>query len=220
MFYDIKNHPIVYVLLCLIIILTITLFIVIKCDSDLNLIRKVDDSKYSLQEKMNILRKDYETFSTISKDELQIRWIKLFSNCEYSLSGKIQDNEFDCSTAIWFYLWSFGCYVKNIDVKTVVHLLKKFQNLQKLNLIKQVTKYEDIRHTNIIIFNPIGTSWHTGMVFDKGNGYVCYMDVNARTGKPGYEAVRYGTSRIHSIWEISFAYFIGDLLIELDASKL
>jgi hypothetical protein len=149
----------------------------------------------------------------LSKEELLVKWIELYSSVKYKLNGDIKYKKADCTSAVFLFLKSYGYQG---DILNVNSLNKKIKTLRRANLIKVRKKYKEIQLGDLITFrkNKNGIP-HIGIIYEKRNGYICYVDMNASIGM-GISRVKYGAYRINKITEISFTLWSGNLLQEFD----
>ena len=105
-------------------------------------------------------------------------------------------------------------------------MIERFKQLEALKLTAKRLNVKQVKNGDIIFFNPMQINdenrWHVAIVYDVNNNYICYMDVNGKLGTMGFNYEEFGSRKIHSIYDVSFAFWIGDLLIneQLQNNKL
>lgn len=149
----------------------------------------------------------------LSKEELLVKWIELYSNVQYKMNGDIKYRRADCTTAVFLFLKTYGY---RGDILNVTALNKKITMLARANLIKIRKRYNKIELGDLIIFKPNKRGIpHIGIVYEIKNGFICYVDMNGSIGM-GFNRIKWGARRINKIAEISFTLWSGDLLQTFD----
>lgn len=170
-------------------------------------------SKYnlSLNKKLERLKTTYLMYTKASKEEKLVAWVELFARAKYLNNGNSRYNNYDCSSAVNHYHWSWGAKVVNANPQA---MRSRALRLSTLGQVKIRKNYRSIKSGDIIIFNPKyrGGPWHCGIVYDVGKGWIKYMDVNAKVGGMGISDVKWGDRWISMVFEVSYFYWIGDTL--------
>lgn len=168
----------------------------------------------SIQHKINELKNSHNYYIKVAtKEEFIVRWIWMFSNAKYKNDGNPKYGEYDCISAVVYYLWSWG---SNIKLENIPSLNNRAELLSKLNQLDIRSSAKEVKPGDIVVFNPLKGIWHCGVVWnitDKGD--VQYMDVNGRTGI-GFGRYNFGNERIHKIYGVSYSLWVGDYLERLN----
>lgn len=218
-----KDRPLVVVLIVLVLIIVGGLIVSLSCDKTATASDILQG--LSTKEKLEVLIKKYDYYTKCAtKEELMMKWITLFSDSTYKKGGRVTNNEFDCSSAFWFFLREFGSEAKRETVKEIVNRFESYMSLGKL---KPRKKFEEIDTTDVVVFNPVSGEWHIAIVIETGIGkrckYIRYMEVTSRVGGWSFSEIEYGShgsSKIYGVYPLPFVYFIGDLLKHLELSSV
>lgn len=169
-------------------------------------------SKLSFQGQITMLQRSHLYYTTeMTKEELDYVWAKLYSKARYESGGDGKHKRFDCLSSVWYALKYFGAYLILEDIPSMVN---RFTTLEKLGRITVRNRNGyDVRTGDIIVFNPVKGRWHVGLVYQRVNGYIQYLDFNAAVGMDRPK-VRIGDPSIRIIVQPSFDYWTGELLAE------
>lgn len=165
----------------------------------------------SLDKSIKDLKKSYRKYKQATKEELIVKWINFFSRSSYKLDGNLRYGQYDCSGALVTYLrFGWNSYVKFESVKQIKTRVEREAKLQRINIRRSI---KQVKPGDIIIFKPNKRGyWHCGLVYDVSNGNVLYMDVNSSAKGMWFGIEKWGSSRISMVFEVTYAYWIGDLL--------
>jgi len=174
-------------------------------------------SNYNVQfnniEKISQLKKTYEVFRSATKEEILVSWIDLFSNSDYSPNGDPKYNKYDCVGALNAV---FNYWGANIPIENVATIVKRCNNLAERGELHIRTSYSNVQPKDIIVIQTKKNDpSHVGMVWNTNNGYIQYVDVNAKVQTIGFNDFKFGDWHIYKIYEVSYSLWVGDLLKNL-----
>lgn len=173
----------------------------------------------SIQQRLDELKKGHNYYTKVAtKEELMVKWIEMFSRSRYRRDGNPKYNEYDCISAVIHFFWRWN---SNIFLENVKALKSRSEKLSALSQLEIRKTYTRVKPGDIIIFNPIRGNWHCGIIYDKKNGYILFMDVNAvimgsGMGQYKFKNWKEKSDRINMIIEPSYSLWIGNLLQRLN----
>lgn len=163
---------------------------------------------FSYLTNIETLKHTYTEFKDKTTDkEKFIRFVDLFYQKQYSQTRNW--GKYDCSSALITYYNSFGA---NLIDENVLQLKQRIEKLQYLNLITLRKNYYEVKLWDIIIFKQTASDYHIGIVCDKPNGNIEYLDMNNIINTMGVNVIKYNDTKIIMISDVSFALWAGDLL--------
>lgn len=171
--------------------------------------------KMSFDERISYLKMTYDYYSRdATSKELHVQWLKMFDDFEYKTAGNPNFERADCLHAVWVFLNSYGA---NVVLEEIPNMIKRLKTTSKKR-----TSFKSIKSGDIIIFKPRKYKnrkkevWHIGIIEKTVNNYIFYMDVNALIKTRGFNAIKYGDKKIHSIYPITLSYWMGNMLTEME----
>lgn len=171
------------------------------------------NEQFNKIEKISQLKKTYETFRAATKEEILVSWIDLFSNSDYVPNGDPKYNKYDCVGALNAVFKYWGA---NTPIENVATIVKRCDNLAERGGLNIRNSYGDVQPKDIIIIQTKKNDpSHVGMVWNTNNGYVQYVDVNAKVQTIGFNEFKFGDWHIYKIYEVSYSLWVGDLLKNL-----
>jgi hypothetical protein len=177
-----------------------------------------NQQEFGMLAKLETLKQSHDYYTSMAtKDEMLMSWVKLFSNWRYSVGGDPRYNNGDCVGAVheFFKQWNSNITFEDIDA-----IIRRGKSLEDRGEMKRRTAIADVHNGDLIIFDfGNHTPKHVGVVYDQVNGLVRYMDVNGYTLTWGLERVRFGDKSIHAIYEVSYSFWIGNLMQEINKKK-
>lgn len=185
----------------------------------INSIHKITDynKEFNKIEQVKYLRKSYEVFKNSTKEEIVVSWVDLFSHSDYQLNGDPKYNQFDCAGALNAV---FNYWGANIPIENVKSIVYRCENLAKRGELDIRKNYYEVQPKDIIIIQTSKNDpSHVGMVWNTNNGYVQYVDVNAKVQTIGFNEYKFNDWHIYRIYEVSYSLWIGDLLKTLNEIK-
>ncbi len=196
------------------IVLMISSLVVYKISVDS--VSKITDynTQFNKIEQVKDLRKTYERFKNATKEEILVSWVDLFSNSDYQTNGDPKYNRYDCVGALNAI---FNYWYANVPIENVASIVRRCENLAERGSLSIRKSYRDVEPKDIIIIQTKKNDpSHVGMVWNKNNGYIQYVDVNAKVQTIGFNEYKFGDWHIYAIYEVSYQLWIGDLLKTLN----
>jgi hypothetical protein len=171
-------------------------------------------SDTSIQQRLQELKASHDYFTKVATtNELINRWLALFVDAAYKQGGTPNANEYDCVTSLINYFRSWG---GNVAMEGIEGMDKRSDKLCLLGRLSIRKSFNEVKKTDIIIFNPLNGSRHVGLIIATANGKLIYVDVNAGTMTWGCSWIPFGSDRIQKIYSCSYDYWTGDLMQELN----
>jgi hypothetical protein len=170
-------------------------------------VRKDENICMSTKDKLNEAFESYKYYTEkITEEELAVKWLKMFSQYTYKMGGDPKFNQLDCIGSVWFFLKSLGYQGPMVDVNGF------YEQLERQS--KKINNFLSVRHTHIIVFQPINGIPHIGIIYKKSTnyGYVQYMEMTGVTGNFDFNRIRIDDPRIKGIYQISFDQWKGSIL--------
>ncbi len=174
---------------------------------------RINAEDYSPEKYYEILKQRHAEYKKLTPAALQIRWIELFSKFEYRLDGNSKYKQADCVGSVEEFLWSWGANVAHLTVVEKLKILKQY-NEQGLN--EERKSYNQVQPGDIVFIQiEEDRPSHVGIVFDKANGYIQIMDMNAKVKKMDFYDLKFDDKKIYAIYEIGLAFWAGDTFKDL-----
>lgn len=195
------------------ILITMTLTSIFMGDSS-----RRGSETFGLIARLETLKQTHDYYTTMAtKDEMLVSWIKLFSRWEYRLGGDPRYNAGDCVGAVYEFLkkWDSNVYFENVK-----GIVSRVENLAARGEIAKRNSPDSIKHGDLIVIQMTRNQpEHVAIVYDVANGYVRYMDVNAGSRTWGFEKTKWGSDQIYGIWEMSYSFWIGPIMQQINERK-
>lgn len=207
----IKNINLISLIAIIIVIACISVMATVwKYSSNTNL--DIFGDKFNTINRISDLKLSYDRFVQASPEEKLMKWIWMFKDWNYALSGDPKVKQADCVGSVYMYFRGWG---SNMTFEGIATFKRRVQNLSEQGELKIRKNIQEIVSGDIIMLDLGGNNQHIAMVYDTCNGLVRYCDMNVYTKKWGLEKITWGDSNA-IIAEHSFAIWLGDLMQDLN----
>lgn len=157
-----------------------------------------------------------DAYRKLTGEEIHDMWNKKYHDTKYKWDGNSKYNEYDCTSAVYWFLK---------DLKSNFQLMSVKQLESKLNQSSYKRKsYNEVQVGDLIVFYVNSSNWHIGIVDGKGGDgqgnlkiKYCAMDV-VSTGA-AYGQISFGSSIVKGIYPMTLDLWIGDLLKKYGIGK-
>jgi hypothetical protein len=179
-------------------------FIVLISSSKLNintqLVKRIDEYYMS-----------WQNYDRVNGKDLHDLWNKKYHDAQYMLNGDAKYNQYDCTSAVYWFLRDFGA---NFELYNVRELYRRLEFVSKKR-----NYYKDVKVGDIIIICIKGTNWHVGLVEGKDKGLIKYMAMEVSSIGASYKQTTFTNNIVKGIYSVTFELWIGDLLKNIKTTQ-
>lgn len=159
------------------------------------------------------LQESHKDYLSLSKKQRLVKWVVKFSDATYKLDGNQKYKEYDCVGAFSYYLWGLG---SNVQHEQVTKVTKRLAGLVENGSCKQRKNINQVKEGDIVIIQTKKNSpSHIGIIYGMSNKYLQICDVSAKTMGMDIYTKSFNDDMIYGVYEMSFSFWIGDLLKEM-----
>lgn len=177
----------------------------------------IQEKKFSITNRVEELKSSHNYFTKVAtKNEKLVKWIIMFHDFTWENNGDPKYKRIDCVGSTYWYFQKWG---SNFHLETIEEFVRRVKNLSERREVEIRKSPQSVQPGDIIIIQVNGQLKHIGVVYDVKNNQVQYMDVNAGTMGMGLERKPWGDGNIHSIVEMSFSLWCGNLMEDLNKLK-
>lgn len=200
----IKEKYLTYILIwCSSIIITAIIFFVFsnKERNDINYYKQLSPEQQIIE-----LKKSYKKFKNLSDSIFFELWLKKFWDYQYKLNGNPVYNQTDCTISIFDFLIDLGANLKRSNAGKLKELL-----VQKATKRKNI---KEVKTGDILIFWKKGDYGHAACAIKMIGNRIYYCDINAKDKGIGYNWIEF--YKLEAVYNISFAFWAGDILSNIE----
>lgn len=175
--------------------------------------QRINAEDYSSTKYYELLRQKHAEYKQLNSAQLMVRWIEMFKDFEYQRDGNSKYKKIDCTGSVEEFLWSWGA---NINHSTVTQMLRILSNLEKQGLNKKRSTYSEVQIGDLIfIQRKRNEPEHVGIVYNKAEGFLQVMDVNAKVNRMDFFDYQFDDNRVYAVYEVGFAFWSGNVFKDL-----